>query len=190
MTKKQLRDQYKLKRAALSGPERLRAEDLLLIQFQQLEISFDTNILLSYWPLLEHAEPNTHLLTDYLRFRLPELQIAYPVTDFTNHSMQVYLTDDSTQFEINEYGIAEPVNGIHIESTAIDLVFVPLLVFDKTGHRVGFGKGFYDRFLPNCREDIVKIGFSFFEPVDVIEGITQFDVPLSIGVTPHAIYEF
>ncbi len=190
MTKNQLREQYKKKRAALPEPERLRAEDLLLIQFQQLKISFDTKVLLSYQPLQLHAEPNTHLLTDYLRFRIPGLQIAYPVTDLRNHSMEIFLTDDTTEFNLNEYSIAEPINGILIDPATIDLVFVPLLVFDTNGHRVGFGKGFYDRFLPTCRESIVKIGFSFFEPVDVIEGVTQFDVPLTIGVTPQAIYEF
>jgi 5-formyltetrahydrofolate cyclo-ligase len=190
MTKKYLREQYKQKRAAMPERERLRADDLLLIQFQQLQISYETNVLLSYWPLKQHTEPNTHLMTDYLRFRMPGLQIAYPVTDFTDHSMKILLVNDNTEFTINEYGIAEPVQGLQIDPTDIDMVFVPLLVFDKSGQRVGYGKGFYDRFLANCNADIIKIGFSFFEPVEAIEGISRFDVPLTIGVTPQAIYEF
>jgi 5-formyltetrahydrofolate cyclo-ligase len=190
MTKIFLRELYKEKRSAMTELDRLRADDLLLIQFQHLAISNEVSVLLSYWPIQRHAEPNTHLMTDYLQFRMPGLQIAYPVTDFAENSMHILLVDDTTDFKINEYGIAEPVSGMQVEPIAIDMVFVPLLVFDTKGNRVGYGKGFYDRFLPACRKDVIKIGFSFFEPVEAIDGISQFDVPLTIGITPNAIYEF
>lgn len=190
MIKKELRQLYKEKRAALTEKERLRMDDLLLIQFQQLEIPYDVNVLLSYWPLKQYTEVNTHLMTDYLQFRMPGLQIAYPVSNFNDHSMKVVVVNDDTNFSINQYGIAEPVDGIEIEPSAVDMVFVPLLAFDRKGYRVGYGKGFYDRFLSLCRQDIIKTGFSFFEPLDGIDDINQFDVPLTIGVTPDQIYEF
>jgi 5-formyltetrahydrofolate cyclo-ligase len=190
MTKQALREYYKQKRASLTEQERLRLDDLLLIQFQQLRISFEVNTLLSYWPLKQHTEVNTHLMTDYLQFRMPGLQIAYPVANFDDHSMKILLVDDDTDYQVNTYGIAEPVNGTEIMAEEIDMVFVPLLAFDKKGYRVGYGRGFYDRLLATCREDIIKTGFSFFEPVDAIEGISQFDVPLTTGITPNAIYEF
>jgi len=190
MTKKELRRLYREKRAALTEKERLQMDDLLLIQFQQIEISYDVNVLLSYWPLRQHTEVNTHIMTDYLQFRMPGLHIAYPVSDFTDHTMKVVVVNDDTDFKVNEYGIAEPVNGMEISPTDIDMVFVPLLAFDTKGYRVGYGKGFYDRFLQHCREDIIRTGFSFFEPVDGIDDINQFDVPLTIGVTPNQIYEF
>ncbi len=190
MTKKELRKLYRDKRNALPEKERLRMDDLLLIQFQQVEIRFDVNILLSYWPLKQQAEVNTHLMTDYLQFRMPGLQIAYPVAEFTDNSMKLLLVNDDTDFRINEYGIAEPVNGIDIDPTMVDMVIVPLLAFDTNGYRVGYGKGFYDRLLERCRPDIIKIGFSFFEPVGAIADIDRFDVPLSIGITPNKIYEF
>ena len=190
MTKQYIRLQYKKKRAALTERERLRLDDLLLIQFQQYAIPADVNILLSYWPLKQFAEVNTHLMTDFLQFRMPGLQIAYPVTDFTDYSMKLYLADDGTDYHTNSYGIAEPVNGTAITAEEIDMVFVPLLAFDKKGYRVGYGKGFYDRLLAGCREDVIKTGFSFFEPVDSIEDIDQFDVPLTTAITPNSIYEF
>lgn len=190
MTKKELRILYRQKRAALAEAERLRMDDLLLIQFQQLAISPDAGILLSYWPLKQHTEVNTHLMTDYLQFRIPGLQIAYPVTDFSNYSMKVLLVDDDTDFRINQYGIAEPTGGIEISPGDIGIVFVPLLAFDAQGYRVGYGKGFYDRLLARCHEDVIKIGFSFFEPVDAISDIDHFDIPLTIGITPNQVYEF
>ena len=190
MTKSALRETYKQKRAALPELERLRLNDLLLIQFQQVEIPYDVNVLLTYWPLDIHAEVNTFLMTECLQFRMPGLQIAYPVANFDDSTMKIILTDDDTDFKKNKYGIAEPVNGIELAPGEIDMVFVPLLVFDANGHRVGYGKGFYDRFLPQCRADNIKVGFSYFEPVTAIDGISQFDVPLTTGITPGDIYEF
>jgi len=189
MTKQALRQLYRKKRSDLSQSDQLRLNDLLLIQFQQLDIPPGVNILLSYWPLEEHAEVNTFLMTDFLQFRMPGLQIAYPVADFDNTTMQVMLVNDDTDFKKNRYGIAEPVNGTIISPAAVDMVFVPLLVFDEHGYRVGYGKGFYDRFLPSCKNSIT-VGFSYFEPVAAISDIDQFDVPLMTGVTPHQVYEF
>ena len=190
MTKKELRDIYKQKRTALSEKDRLRLNDLLLIQFQQVEIPYDVNILLSYWPLDLHAEVNTFLMTDYLQFRMPELQIAYPVADFETTTMEAFLVNDDTEFKLNKYGIAEPVSGTAITAADIDMIFVPLLAFDTNGYRLGYGKGFYDRFLPACREESIKAGFSYFEPISPIDDINQFDVPLTTGITPEHIYEF
>lgn len=190
MTKQALREIYKQKRAALKEQECLRLNDLLLIQFQQLEIPYDVNILLSYWPLEQHTEVNTFLMTDFLQFRMPELQIAYPVADFSNHTMKIILVNDETDFKKNAYGIAEPLNGTEIAPAAVDMIFVPLLAFDSRGHRLGYGKGFYDRFLPACRPESIKLGFSYFEPLPAIDGISQFDVPLTTGITPENIYEF
>ncbi len=190
MTKQELRLCYKEKRAALTEKERLRLDDLLLIQFQQYALPADVHVLLSYWPLNQHTEVNTHLMADFLQFRIPGLQIAYPVADFTDYSMKLYLADNDTDYRVNSYGIAEPINGTPITAEEIDMVFVPLLAFDKRGYRVGYGKGFYDRLLTGCREDIIKTGFSFFEPVDSIEDIDQFDVPLTSAITPNSVYEF
>jgi len=190
MTKKELRETYRQRRTALSEKERLRLNDLLLIQFQQMDVPDDVNLLLSYWPLEEHGEINTFLMTDFLQFRMPGLQIAYPVANFDATTMQVMVVNDDTDFKKNKYGIAEPVNGILVAAADLDMIFVPLLVFDEQGYRVGYGKGFYDRFLPACRTDSMKLGFSYFEPVSAIRDIDQFDVPLTTGITPGQIYEF
>jgi 5-formyltetrahydrofolate cyclo-ligase len=110
--------------------------------------------------------------------------------DHKHHFLKPVLVNDDTVYEENDYSIAEPVNGIDISAEDIDAVFVPLLCFDSKGYRVGYGKGFYDRFLSNCREDVIRIGFSYFEAVDSIEDINEFDVPLNICITPNKLYEF
>ena len=189
MTKKELRKLYKEKRNHLSLKESLRLDDLLLIQFQHCSLG-DIQTLLSYWPINDKVEVNTHLMVDYLSFRIPGLRVAFPVMDISEHGLKPFVIDENTDYRQNDYGIAEPMNGEEIAATEIDAAFVPLLVCDKKGYRVGYGKGFYDRFLATCREDILKIGFSHFEPVELIKDINEFDVPLSICITPNKIYEF
>ena len=189
MTKQELRKIYKQKRVQLSGKERLKMDDLLLIQFQQL--AFD-NVLhvLTYWPLQEKQEINTFLFTDYLHFRIPGMQLCFPVINADTDSFKAFAVTDDTRFSLNSYGIGEPADGKEIAAEDIDLVITPLLCFDKKGYRAGYGKGFYDRFFQLCRTDVIKIGLSYFEPEDRIDDINEFDVPLNLCITPHNIYEF
>ena len=189
MTKKELRRVYAEKRRQLTMQESVVLDDLVLIQFQQWPLP-DLQTLLSYWPINEKAEVNTHLMADYLSFRIPGLQLAFPVIDMKTNLLKAVAVEEGMEFSQNAYGIAEPVAGKEIHALDIDAVFVPLLVFDIKGYRVGYGKGFYDRFLSVCRDDVYKIGFSHFDPVDCIDDINQFDVPLNLCITPNKIYEF
>jgi len=189
MTKKELRRIYKEKRNTISSKEKLKLDDLLLIRFQQLYFE-DVKILFTYWPKTDVQEPNTHLFSGYLRHIIPLLQIAYPVTDFLTCTMHAVFINEETVYHTNSYGINEPKEGSVVTPHNIDLVFVPFLVCDVNGYRVGYGKGFYDRYLAQCREDIIKIGFSYFEPIEKIEDRNSFDVPLNYCVTPEKVYEF
>ena len=189
MLKSNARKLYKEKRMTLSETERIKLDDLLLIQLQTIQLPFIT-FLLSYWPIEQNHEPNTHLFTDYLEFQNPELIICYPKTNFQDQSIQSVQTDDDTRFRKNEYNLYEPDDGVVVNAGGIDMIFVPLLSFDKNGCRVGYGKGFYDRYLMQCRSDCLKVGFSYFEPLDSIDDSNEFDVPLNLCVTPTTVYVF
>jgi 5-formyltetrahydrofolate cyclo-ligase len=189
MHKQELRELYKAKRKALSDKERLKLDDLMLLQFQQFDYG-DIQTILSYWPITGMAEPNTHLFAGYLRHLLPGLRISYPVINPVTNEMKAVAITEDTVYDTNAMGITEPREGEEVPASEIDLVLVPMLVCDSKGFRVGYGKGYYDRFLSNCREDIVKTGISYFEPVDQITDSNQFDVPLTYCITPQQIYEF
>jgi len=180
---------YREKRLSLTEAEMRRADDLMLIGFQSLELPF-LHAVLSYWPIEENKEPNTHLFTEYLRFRNPEIRVAYPVADFENHRMTALAVDIDTAFSKKNLNIYEPEEGEPVEAEDLDIVLVPLLIFDKRGYRVGYGRGFYDKYLPSCREDCIKVGFSYFEPVDHLDDCDEFDVPLSVCITPQTVYVF
>ena len=98
---------------------------------------------------------------------------------------------DQTVIKVNTYGIPEPEgNQFEVSPKDIDVVFVPLLAIDKNGNRVGYGKGFYDRFLSQCRPDIVKVGVSLFEPTDLEIPKDPSDVSMNQLVTPSGIISF
>lgn len=189
MTKQALRKIYKEKRKELPPPEQAKLDDLLLIKFQTTELPF-IQTLLTYWPLEILKEPNAHLFTAYLEFINPGLQIAYPKTDLSNHEMTAILTNEDTRFVKNNYQLDEPANGMPIPPQEIDMVIVPLLAFDTRGYRVGYGKGYYDKYLSACRPDCVKVGFSYFDPIAEISDKHEFDVPLDYCITPQTVYVF
>lgn len=189
MTKNQLRTIYKNKRNEISASQKSKLDDLLLIQFQQFDLT-DIKSLFTYWPMEIHSEPNVELMTRYIRLMIPGVSIAYPVINPQANTMKAIIADEFTDFSSNKWGMMEPVGDREINANHIDLIFVPLLAFDLAGGRVGYGKGFYDRFLSYCQKDAVKIGFSYFDPVDQITDTNQFDVPLNYCITPQHIYEF
>lgn len=191
MKKEYIRILYKEKRANLSLHLKEKMDDLLLIQFQQLAIDIPS-LIMTYSPIIKFNEFDPQTITDYCYFKNPGQQLFYPVMiEGKKHAEIVsVIVDDETIFKTNKYGIEEPVEGIDMFPTEIDLVIVPLLSFDKKGNRVGYGKGYYDRFLKKCRKDCLKIGFSYFEPVEQIDDINKFDIKLDFGITPDSIHEF
>lgn len=189
MTKEALRKIYRAKRKELDGHERLKMDDLMLIQFQQFDFSAIRTIL-TYWPMSGQAEPNTHLFSGYLRHMIPDLQICYPVSNREDFSMTAHLINEDTVYTVNPWGITEPPAVHPIKPEEIDLIFVPMLICDENGYRVGYGKGFYDRYLVQCRPDVVTMGFSYFDPIPAITDTHEFDVPLSYCITPKDVYEF
>lgn len=161
----------------------------LLGQCRQLDLS-PYRLAHIFLPITEKKEVDTHAIVDLARVAYPGLQWVISRSDMANSTMLHFLWDAQTVLEKNAYGIPEPTGGQPVAPADLDVVFVPLLAFDTAGHRIGYGKGMYDRFLEQCRADVVTIGLSLFDPVTAISDIGAWDVPLSIVVTPDAIFHF
>ena len=189
MLKADARKLYRDKRTALTVPEKAKDDDLLLIQFQSLQLPF-IHVLFTYWPIGESNEPDTHLFTAYIGFKNPALQILYPQADFVNRRMQAVEVNADTTFTLNQHNIHEPATGRIVGPESIDMVFVPLLICDQQGYRVGYGKGFYDKYLADCRTECIKVGFCYFDLPDKIDDRSEFDIPLDICITPYNVYVF
>ncbi len=189
MLKKEIRKTLRQKRGEITATQQLKWDDLILIHFQTIELPFLSTVL-SFNPIEEKKEINPFTIIDYLHFVNPALQVAYPKADFKNNSIQAIVCNADAAFEFNEYDIPEPVGGDALDPTEIDMVLVPLLAFDIQGKRVGYGKGFYDRFLKQCRPNCLLTGLSYFEAIDTVDDADDFDVPLNLCITPQKVYVF
>lgn len=189
MKKQELRHLFKEKRKELSLHSIEKFNDLILINFQKLNLPY-IDCVHTYLPSLKLGEPETAIIIKYLQFKNQFVKIVVPKIDIHSGEMVNYHFSESVELIKNKYGIEEPKDGEIIDETEIDMVLIPLLAFDKAGFRVGFGKGYYDKFLVRCRKDALKIGLSFFEPVEKIEDISGFDVPLTYCVTPNETFSF
>lgn len=189
MKKAAARKLYNQKRKDLSYSDKLKWDDLILINFQTIELPF-LDAVFSFYPMEERNEVNVFLITDYLHFRNPSLQIAYPKMAIQEPNMEAVACKADTVFEANAINILEPLENKIIPPEDLDLVIVPMLVCDGKGNRVGYGKGYYDRYLSRCNRSCVKVGVSYFEPIDTVEDADEFDVALNFCITPQKAYVF
>lgn len=187
MNKKELRAKYKQLRAELSQEE--IDDKSLAIANRMLQIDiWDKTYFHLFLTIEEQKEVETEFILQILAGKDKEIIVSK--SNFETMQMTNYLLTDNTKFQKNKYGIFEPVDGIEVPNSKIEVVFVPLLAFDKIGHRVGYGKGFYDGFLSKCNEDVIKVGLSFFEAEEIIEGVFDMDIQLDYCVTPTSSYTF
>ena len=187
MTKAELRAAYKLLREELSEDQ---IEDLSLeISNQLLTLPiWNYSFYHIFLSIIELKEVNTDYILNILSGK--DKHIVISKSNFSTLNMSHYLLTDSTTIKKNKWNIPEPVGGISIDSKEIEVVFIPLLAFDKTGNRVGYGKGFYDAFLKNCKPETIKIGLSFFKTENQISDVFESDIKLNYCVTPEKIYSF
>lgn len=143
-----------------------------------------------FLPIAGNQEPNTYAIAEWLRKQYPDIRLVLPKTERGSNRMNHVVWDAKTTLEPNDWGIPEPVAGTTVLPQDIDAVFLPLLIFDEQGNRIGYGKGFYDRFLTECRPATRKIGISLFEAVKVITDVSAHDVAMDLCVTPTRIWSF
>lgn len=187
MSKAELRKKYKNLRKELSR----EAIDTLSLEIANQALSidiWDRQYYHIFLPIKRLREIDTTYLLSILSGK--DKHILLSTTQFKEGTMKHYLLTDSTPISINAYGIPEPEGGIEISADKIDVVFIPLLGYDLKGNRLGYGKGFYDRFLSSCRPDIIKVGLSLFEPEQKPIEIQATDIPLTYCITPKKVYKF
>ena len=136
-------------------------------------------------------EVNTNYLIETIEQNYPDIQLVTSyITDFENSVMRTTRFKQTGELISNKWGVPEPIEVWPVDEKEIDLVVLPLLAFDKQGHRVGYGKAFYDHFLHHCRPDALRVGVSMFGPVDAIEDLHEGDIPLHYCITPDKVYHF
>jgi len=186
MTKAEIRKVAIMQRKWLSEDQIEDYSLQLLRQFSLLDFSSVRTIHV-FLPITEKKEPNTFLFIDWLSVNYPEIKIIVPRADFDTALMTNYVYQGKDGLVKNLYNILEPTQG-ELHNGEVDLVLIPMLAFDLKGYRVGYGKGFYDRFLQ--RIVTKKIGLCFFGPVEQISDVNEHDICLDLCITPNKVYSF
>jgi 5-formyltetrahydrofolate cyclo-ligase len=190
MTKSELRVLYLEKRKSLSENERKgksqRIADCFFENFNLESVS----LLHVFLPIERALEVDTSLIYERLWRVFPQITTVAPRVNSQTEMLDSLRFMMETKLVKNKWHIFEPEGNDLIKRERIDLVLVPLLCFDRRGFRVGYGKGYYDKFLSECRADCLKIGLSFFEPIDEIADTHKYDVPLDFCIATDEIISF
>ncbi len=186
MLKKEIRLNFIELRKQLTSEEVFSSSKSICDFLFQLPL-WDFEFYHVFLPIVEKNEVDTRPIIDCLRSR--QKKIVVPKIKDEVLLEHILLAAD-IPLKKNRWGIPEPVSGQLIPHEKLDLVFVPMLAFDQKGHRVGYGKGFYDRFLQNCRDDVLKVGLCFFEAIEEIRDTGAQDISMDYCITPEKIYEF
>lgn len=194
MNKKELRIKYKVLRQQLTQDQidtmsLSIANNIVGLNSQLLGSDFWENTCFHlFMTLKEQKEVETEFILAVLAGKDKEIVVSK--SNFDTIEMTNFLVTDSTKFQKNDYNIYEPTNGLEVPNDRIEVVFVPLLAYDKMGNRVGYGKGFYDTFLSKCKKEVLKVGLSFFDPEEQIDDVSDSDIKLHCCITPTTSYSF
>ncbi|GAB3895486.1 5-formyltetrahydrofolate cyclo-ligase [Larkinella knui] len=192
MTKAELRSEFRQKRRSLSEAEWQNRCEAISNQFFTFLRSRPVSVISTFLPIENQKEVDTWLIIRRLWQDFPAVRVAAPVTDLISGTLENYEITPETAFTKSRYNIPEPPphSSFIVHRSSFDFVLVPLLAFDQTGNRVGYGGGFYDRFLTQCRPDCLKIGLSLFDPVARIDDVFEGDIALNFCVTPDRVWAF
>ena len=198
MTKSALRQQFLSRRRALTADDVAHRSASIAQQVFQLMQPIDrlstpgAGVIHIFLPIVRQNEVNTWAIIHRFWREYPMVRIATSITNLASSQLTHYLLTPETKLVENRWGIPEPQPDEHfrVDNSQIDTVLIPLLVFDRRGHRVGYGKGYYDRFLANDVPHSRKIGLSLFDPVDKIDDVEHTDVRLESCITPDRLYIF
>lgn len=195
MTKEEIRKEARQKRILLDPEEvELRSRKISSLLFSRLPVHRFSVVHL-FLPIRKNQEPDTRLI-------LETLQKDFPATVYISKSLEngeMLHVPYTSDLKKNRWGIDEPIDL----SPALDsetffrtfageniLVLIPLLAFDRAGHRVGYGKGYYDRYLARSGPNTTKTGLSLLEPVELISNCSSLDIRMDYCITPERIWHW
>tara|TARA_B100000575_G_scaffold146900_1_gene117283 strand:+ start:43416 stop:43982 length:567 start_codon:yes stop_codon:yes gene_type:complete len=184
-TKKILRNFYRKERVKIRKEKLKESSDRIFETFKTLDIFSET-----FFHIYLSNELNKEVSTDKIFKYLLSINKRIVVPKIHNNQLIHHEINYNSKYKTNNYGIREPIESKLFDVKKIQVVIVPLLIFDKNGHRVGYGGGYYDKFLATVEKDTLKIGLSLFDPVNNIQDINMHDILINKVITPRTLYNF
>lgn len=187
MNKKNLREQILAIRKSLSVDKVESYSDIIMNNLITSELYKKATNIMSYVSF--NNEVNTH---KFIKKAIEDgKKISVPYIDSKNKIMMPCLIDDISELVPGYFGILspDPNNLKIIDEKSIDLVIVPGAVFDISGYRIGYGGGYYDKFLPLLRKDALSVGLAFsFQVIDKVP-FEKYDIPVDFIITEKDFIE-
>lgn len=175
MDKKALRSAIRGQKRAMTQQQIAEASFALQELFFQTEQYAAAKTIYGYMPYNQEVRTEGILeraLNDGKRVAVPKV--------YGDEMKFIYITD-ITDMEKSAFGIPEPKNDVPVASDPTALVLMPGLAFDPQGHRIGYGGGFYDRFLSHEPEHptvALCYGFQMFPQLET----DDFDIPVDLVI--------
>ena len=190
MTKAELRKFYLNERLSLSERDLAQFNrDICDNFFNHIDLQ-KVKVLHSFIPMENTKEPDTWMIINRVRKNFHHIRISVPKINVQLISIENYDYENPGQLKPNAWGIPEPEYGEATDTSDVDMVLVPMLIADQFGNRVGYGKGFYDKFLATCKGSCIPVGLCFYEPILRIDDVNGLDMPLKYCVTPVKVHRF
>jgi 5-formyltetrahydrofolate cyclo-ligase len=184
--KKRLRKELKRKREALSKDDWRKRSDLILEQVKSCQPFNVAAVVHSFIADESRNEVNTIPLLEWTWFSQKKLLV--PVVQGTELlSIEIVALENLRR---NAFGILEPIEETaSILENDLNIVIAPLLAVDKSGNRLGYGKGYYDRFFKRLHQGVFKLGVAFdFQVLDHIP-TSENDVTLdAVATESHVLF--
>jgi 5-formyltetrahydrofolate cyclo-ligase len=188
MDKNTLRKVYLEKRKLLSEAEYERRNQLLYHRLIEIQKTHQFKSIHTFIPIKENKEPDTFPFIQYLWSKAKEVEVITAISDLNNPIMSHVRISEDTTFLKNKWGIPEPQDGVPFSINKIECVLVPMVIGSKNGHRIGYGKGYYDRFLQNCNRKTRLIGITLSPLIEGDDFADQYDISMHTIITPFEVF--
>ena len=186
MQKGDLRKLYLQKRKGISANKASKFHEGIYTNFEHF-LRKDIKVVHIYLPIANKAEIDTWPIIQYLWSK--NTKVIVPKME-PNSMLSSWILTPDTKMSVNKWKVPEPVDAEPAANNTIDMVILPLLVCDKLGNRIGYGMGYYDRFLASVKQKLMKVGLSYFSPIDIISNPDPWDIPLDYCISPDEVIKF
>lgn len=178
--KNDLRERVLPQRKEIPEDEWLKKSKAILSSLTDTDFFEEANVVHTYVSMNERREVNTDELIQEL-FE-SEKKVVVPITNFSEHSLNHVELRSFGELITNKWGVRDPeVKENEVQAEELDLIIIPMAAADRKGNRLGYGQGFYDRFLKQTEGFKVGLIFSDFL-FDEIPA-EDFDIKLDVIIT-------
>ena len=186
-SKTELRKKYLEKRKSLSDIEIKGFSEKI---FNRVKEYFDLEKINNIHIFISSEKLKEVKTDEFIKFLWERGKMVF-IPKVSGKELLCYELTKETILKPNAWSIGEPEGvPISLNSVSIDMVITPLVYCDKKGNRIGYGKGFYDRFLSKINRNALKVGVSIFTPNEEITDISPKDIALDYLVTSSEVFSF